>query len=80
MTDLKQGRAVQDCGPGHLNLLKGEEKRCKENNFILPGTVAFPFGSLLSDDWIFLLSFCIFLFLLAKEQNFHTLRYTQSFT
>lgn len=50
MTDLKQRRAVQDCGPGHLNGLRGEEKLYKEKNSILPGAAAFSFGALLSHD------------------------------
>lgn len=59
MTDLKQRQAVQDCGPGHLNGLRGEEKLYKEKNSILPGAAAFSFGTLLCDDEIFLLEICL---------------------
>lgn len=50
MTDLKQRRAVQDCGPGHLNGLRGEEKLYKEKNSILPGAAPLSFGALFSHD------------------------------
>lgn len=71
-----QGQVIWTDSKVNGNYIKKITPSCQEH---LPFHLVLSFPITGFSCWVYMLAFCIFLFLLAHVQNFQTLSYTQSF-